>query len=424
MFTDNNLPEKLDSRSIKCAEVFRNPNGIILFQCLFCNALPKSFELCDHINTHLTEVVSENDESGTEFNQTLQIEILNEDNNFDCDEDEYLNEEDETDNDIIYNTLEELIAPQITDDSIETNLTKEIKLKEIKEERSELSVEHLTAADNTKLQSCDKEYKNLLSSLDLPIVTELHAESNHQAINLKIELIKDLNSSNQLHESIVIDDESVRSSIDHNKPKKCNEANNMSHVSICIPVSKPIKLGRASARNNNGLGFICDLCSKFFTEKGNLRKHMFIHTGERPYKCKICEKSFYHSSYLKIHHRSHTDVKPYPCTLCDNVYRRRNSLVQHMHKHSGTSAKSFICDTCGRAFVSGDLMRIHMRQHTGDRPFGCLKCGNTFTSNSSLKQHMQLHDAQKKYKCQYCGILFAQKAGKRGHERRMHEDDY
>lgn len=33
-------------------------------------------------------------------------------------------------------------------------------------------------------------------------------------------------------------------------------------------------------------------CGKRFHTNGNLRKHSFVHTGEKPHKCDICDKSF------------------------------------------------------------------------------------------------------------------------------------
>lgn len=39
------------------------------------------------------------------------------------------------------------------------------------------------------------------------------------------------------------------------------------------------------------------------------------HTGELPASCEICNKSFKHKSELRMHMRVHTGWKPYVCTV-------------------------------------------------------------------------------------------------------------
>ncbi|XP_063152339.1 zinc finger protein 165-like [Candoia aspera] len=77
------------------------------------------------------------------------------------------------------------------------------------------------------------------------------------------------------------------------------------------------------------LSYECSYCGKRWPCQSQLRRHVKIHTGERPHKCTDCGKSFSTSSNLSQHKRVHTGERPYRCKDCGKSYRRRASLVQH-----------------------------------------------------------------------------------------------
>ncbi|KAH3897458.1 hypothetical protein DPMN_021646 [Dreissena polymorpha] len=49
----------------------------------------------------------------------------------------------------------------------------------------------------------------------------------------------------------------------------------------------------------------CAHCGKLFVSKAKLRRHMLIHTGEKPFTCNVCQRGFNQKGNMKIHMISH-----------------------------------------------------------------------------------------------------------------------
>lgn len=126
------------------------------------------------------------------------------------------------------------------------------------------------------------------------------------------------------------------------------------------------------------------LCGKHLEHTENLKLHLRVHR-ETSFRCGICGQSFTLRGNLRTHMRIHSGERPYRCTVCGKSFGRRATLVRHVRSHTGE--KPFTCTFCGRSFVEKGNLTVHLRTHTGERPYWCSICDRRFSQLSCFYKH-------------------------------------
>ena len=157
--------------------------------------------------------------------------------------------------------------------------------------------------------------------------------------------------------------------------------------------------------------YSCPDCGKGFVETSHLRRHMLIHSGERPWPCSQCPLFFQSKFHVDRHVRVHTGEKPYICPTCEQGFTQHGSLKDHMmtHHKSPEEQERFSCNFCTSSYTRNAELRKHTREfHLRLNPVRCKWCDQKFDNERIMRYHnrMNCREKEKSFKCQNCEIIF------------------
>lgn len=204
---------------------------------------------------------------------------------------------------------------------------------------------------------------------------------------------------------------------------------------------------RLEHREHLVLGLIkCDHCPATFQTEASLHRHTLRRHADPSkkirLKCFVCDEIFRYPKMLINHLQTHPNVE-YKCCFdwCAERFARDDLLHRHIVNHMliqcdnchktythyhkcevPAAEKKFICDSCGKGFVTRYQLKIHMNSHTDNRPYKCDVCGKSFRRPASLWAHAPIHSEVKRLKCNviHCHRAFVQHTDLYRHQFKAH----
>lgn len=182
----------------------------------------------------------------------------------------------------------------------------------------------------------------------------------------------------------------------------------------------------------------CEFCGRLFLSKLEMKNHMKVHSGDKPFSCDQCSYRSLSKENLQNHVEKEHDKATYVCYICGLISKSKSSFWLHNRKKHSTQPEEYICTKCNIQFSSIKRLRIHLqikhseldkneireivlsfkrqRSKFGQRIHRCPYCDKAFTSSFlNLQKHIWMHEGIKPYKCSLCSYSSSNQSNLNAH---------
>ncbi|KAL5013449.1 hypothetical protein ScPMuIL_007719 [Solemya velum] len=165
----------------------------------------------------------------------------------------------------------------------------------------------------------------------------------------------------------------------------------------------------------------CPICNKSFHYEGYLREHVAsVHENKYRYQCSECGKMLKSKTGLITHtkqfHSSNTEF--YPCPKCGRIFTQKGNMKVHLYSHA--TDRKFICPFCHKTFKYPDQLNRHKLIHTMENKLECEYCEKSFCKPYELRKHIMVFHSGLVYICDVCQARCGHRHTVIRHYRRKH----
>merc|ERR1740122_246620 len=161
------------------------------------------------------------------------------------------------------------------------------------------------------------------------------------------------------------------------------------------------------------------------------------------YDCNLCSKSFSSRSLLTRHLKNHSAAgaavggggkansppstgssPPVTGSEAADSFASQISLVKHIKSsHELVSCSSPTASSASDGSCSGSLESQHVKR-LNEKRFQCGQCSKRFPTSKDLKRHEVVHTGNRDFQCSFCSHRFGRKDHRMRHEKKTHANEY